>query len=50
MAASNTLRDLLIHVINHSTYHRGQVAAMLRRLGTPALSTDFLIYHSEVRP
>ena len=49
-AASNTLRDLLVHVTNHSTYHRGQVAAMLRRLGTPAFSMDFLIYRSEVQP
>ena len=49
-AASHTLRDLLVHVANHSTYHRGQVAAMLRRLGTPALSTDFLIYRAEAQP
>ncbi len=49
-AASHLLRDLFIHVTNHSTYHRGQMAAMLRRLGTPTLSTDFLIYRSEARP
>jgi len=49
-ASSYTLRDLLVHVANHSTYHRGQIAAMLRRLGAPALSTDFLIYRSEVLP
>jgi uncharacterized damage-inducible protein DinB len=46
-AASHTLRDLFIHVANHSTYHRGQLAAMLRRLGSPAPSTDFLVYRSE---
>lgn len=49
-AASHPLRDLFIHVTNHSTYHRGQMAAMLRRLGTPALSTDFLVYRSEAQP
>jgi uncharacterized damage-inducible protein DinB len=49
-ASSHTLRDLLIHVANHSTYHRGQIASMLRRIGAPALSTDFLIYRSEVQP
>lgn len=48
-AASHALWDLLIHVPNHSTYHRGQVAAMLRRLGIPALSTDFLVYRAEVQ-
>jgi uncharacterized damage-inducible protein DinB len=50
LAASHALRDLLVHVVNHSTYHRGQVAAMLRRLGTSALSTDFLIYRAETQP
>jgi uncharacterized damage-inducible protein DinB len=49
-AASHPLQDLFIHVTNHATYHPGQMAAMLRRLGTPALSTDFLIYRSEAQP
>jgi uncharacterized damage-inducible protein DinB len=48
--SSNTLQDLFVHVTNHSTYHRGQIATMLRRLGTPAASTDFLIYRSEGHP
>jgi uncharacterized damage-inducible protein DinB len=48
--ASHTLRDLFVHVTNHSTYHRGQLAAMLRRLGTPALSTDFTTYRAEMQP
>jgi len=48
--ASQRLRDLLIHVANHSTYHRGQLAAMLRRLGSPALSTDFLVYRAAGQP
>jgi len=49
-AASHALRDLLLHTANHSTYHRGQVAAMLRRLGSPAPATDFLVYRAEVPP
>jgi len=48
-AGSQTYRDLFLHVVNHSTYHRGQLAAMLRRLGTPALSSDFLVYRSEAK-
>lgn len=48
--ASHKLRDLLVHVANHSTYHRGQLAAMLRRLGTPALSTDFIVYRAASQP
>lgn len=35
------------HVVNHSTYHRGQVAAMLRQLGERPVATDFLVFHDE---
>lgn len=32
---------VLRHVVNHATYHRGQVAAKLRRLGVDPPATDF---------
>ncbi|MEO7145364.1 MAG: DinB family protein, partial [Bryobacteraceae bacterium] len=32
------------HVVNHGTYHRGQVAAMLRQSGHAPPSTDLLFY------
>jgi uncharacterized damage-inducible protein DinB len=35
---------LLQHVVNHSTYHRGQVASQLRLLGVTPPSTDLLRY------
>jgi len=35
-------------VANHGTYHRGQVATMLRQLGLKALSTDLIYYHREL--
>lgn len=35
---------ILQHVFNHSTYHRGQVTAMLRQLGAEVVMTDFLFY------
>jgi uncharacterized damage-inducible protein DinB len=44
---SYTLADMFVHVVNHSTYHRGQVATMLRQLGKIPLSTDFLVFHDE---
>ena len=34
--------DALVHVANHGTYHRGQVATLLRQLGQKAASTDYL--------
>ena len=42
--AAQPLRDVLLHVVNHSTYHRGQAAAMLRRLGQAPPATDYLVY------
>ena len=39
------LRVLLQHVVNHSTYHRGQVATQLREIGAKPLSTDLLRYY-----
>jgi uncharacterized damage-inducible protein DinB len=43
-AFSNELQDILIHVINHSSYHRGQIAILVRKSGgTPAM-TDYIHY------
>ena len=39
-----TLGEMMQHLVNHSTYHRGQVATMLRRLGKTPLSTDYLVF------
>jgi len=36
------------HVVNHSTYHRGQIAAFLRQLGVKPPSTDLILYAREV--
>lgn len=44
---SNPLREMLRHVVNHSTYHRGQVVTMLRRLGAEPPSTDLIRYYRE---
>jgi uncharacterized damage-inducible protein DinB len=36
------LDELILHVVNHSTYHRGQIADMIRRLGVKPPSSDLL--------
>lgn len=41
---SNTVQDILFHVINHSTYHRGQIASELRQQGIEPIMTDFIFY------
>lgn len=41
--------QMLLHVFNHGTYHRGQLINMLRQLGVEKLpATDFIVY-SRVR-
>jgi len=39
-----SLRRMLQHVVNHSTYHRGQVTTLLRQLGAATCATDYLRY------
>jgi uncharacterized damage-inducible protein DinB len=43
------LQQLLRHVVNHSTYHRGQVVTMLRQLGAEGVATDLVQFHRERR-
>ena len=38
------LWEQLYHVVNHSMYHRGQIASMLRQVGAVAEAGDFLDY------
>ncbi len=38
------LGQMMQHVVNHSSYHRGQVATLLRQLGAEPAPTDFLIF------
>ena len=44
---SYPLWQQLVHVVNHSSYHRGQITTLLRQLGAEAVSTDFLVYFDE---
>ena len=42
--------QIVQHVVNHSTYHRGQVMTLLRQLGAGAIvSTDLIAFHRERR-
>ena len=44
-----TIGELVQHVLNHSTYHRGQVAVLLRQIGHRPPSTDFRLFLTEAR-
>jgi uncharacterized damage-inducible protein DinB len=41
------LGHMMQHVVNHSSYHRGQVVTLLRQLGQAPPSTDFLLFFDE---
>lgn len=43
----NHLWELLLHIVNHSTYHRGQITTMLRQLGTRTIATDITRWYRE---
>jgi uncharacterized damage-inducible protein DinB len=38
----------MYHVVNHSSYHRGQITTMLRQLKAVPVATDFLVFHDEL--
>jgi uncharacterized damage-inducible protein DinB len=38
---------VLRHVVNHGTYHRGQIANMMRQVGAAPPSTDFFLWAME---
>ena len=42
-----SLAHLMQHVVNHSSYHRGQVITLLRQLGQAPPATDFLEFLKE---
>lgn len=43
------LSEILIHVVNHGTYHRGQLTHLLRDMGLAAPATDYILWAAERR-
>lgn len=43
----NPLWQSMQHLANHGTYHRGQVATLLRQLGAKPILTDLMHYYRE---
>jgi uncharacterized damage-inducible protein DinB len=41
---SQPLWQVLFHVVNHGTHHRGQVSGFLRCMGVPPAPLDFIAY------
>lgn len=41
---TNTLQDVLFHIINHSAHHRGQILMDFRANGITPLDLDYIAY------
>ena len=44
---SNPLWQSMQHLVNHGSYHRGQVTTLLRQLAAPAILTDLMHFYRE---
>jgi uncharacterized damage-inducible protein DinB len=40
----NNVQQIMIHLVNHGSYHRGQVAILLRQKGFEPVNTDYITY------
>lgn len=47
VAHRSTLSEMLRHVVNHATYHRGQVTNQLRALGAQPVATDLIVWYRD---
>ncbi|MBT1703032.1 DinB family protein [Chryseosolibacter indicus] len=41
---TNNVENIMIHLVNHSSYHRAQIAMLLRQKGYDPINTDFITY------
>jgi len=41
---TNSIQQILFHVANHTTHHRGQIISDLRQRGIEPLVTDYIFY------
>lgn len=45
---TNSLLQIVTHVVNHSTYHRAQIATDMRQTGLEPINTDYITYAREL--
>ena len=46
---TNSVFDMLFHVVNHATYHRAQIATEFRNAGLTPLVTDYIFYKRDLK-
>ncbi len=42
---SNTIKEMFLHLFNHSSYHRGQINQLLVAEGKSAMVSDYIVYN-----
>ncbi|PQB03945.1 DinB family protein [Aureitalea marina] len=43
-AFNNTVAQILYHLINHGTYHRGQIMILMSEAGIQTFGSDYVVY------
>lgn len=38
----NSVSEIIRHIVNHSTYHKGQIAMLMRQAGLEPVETDYI--------
>ncbi|HTR81911.1 MAG TPA: DinB family protein [Bacteroidota bacterium] len=46
---SNLRWHTLQHLVNHGTYHRGQITSLIRQLGGTPVSTDLIAFYRQLK-
>ncbi|MCA9726150.1 MAG: hypothetical protein KC729_00600 [Candidatus Eisenbacteria bacterium] len=44
IAYETPIQEILLHLLSHGAYHRGQITEAMREAGLPLLNTDFIVY------
>lgn len=44
---TNTIAEILTHIANHTSHHRGQLMTELKNCGIPTLKTDYIFHKRE---
>jgi uncharacterized damage-inducible protein DinB len=46
-AFETPLQDIVLHVVNHGTHHRAQIALLLREAGIAPPATDYIFFRRD---
>lgn len=47
VAYESPIWQMVVHVVNHGTHHRGQVTSMMRQLGEKPVNLDLMAFYRE---